>query len=78
MQHTTPTIILPTKNHMSTTVLLDKAHEDEYGFSRPSDTILRLLITRDSSAVQRLRTGCAILDDATMLLEVGHINCTVV
>ncbi|KAJ8109541.1 hypothetical protein OPT61_g7388 [Boeremia exigua] len=54
IQHTSPAIIIPVKDRMSITVVLNKDAEDEYGLSNPPDTRLPLVITRDISAIQRL------------------------
>lgn len=72
IQHTSPAIIIPTKDRMSITVVLNKVAEDEYGFSKPPDSRLPLLITRDSSAIQLLTSDSAIAKGTLMLFEAGQ------
>lgn len=68
MQHTSPTVIMPTQDRMSITVVLNKTSEDEYSISRPPDPRLPVVITRETSSIRRLAPDCSIANGTRMLL----------
>ena len=68
MQHTSPTVIMPTQDRMSITVVLNKTSEDEYSISKPPDPRLPVVITRETSSIRRLAPDCSIANGTRMLL----------
>jgi hypothetical protein len=67
MQHTSPTVIMPTQDRMSITVVLNKTSEDEYSISKPPDPRLPVVITRETSSIRRLAPDFSMADGTRML-----------
>jgi len=54
IEHTNPMVIMPTADRTTVKVVLDKASEEEYSLSRPTDERLPLVISREVSAIRFL------------------------